>query len=171
VRRVLVIGSGGAGKSTVARAIAAAAGLPLVHLDRLYWRPGWVPTPTAEWAEVVGELVARDRWVIDGNYGGTMPVRFSAADTVVFLDTPRFRCLVRVTKRAVIHRGSTRDDMPPGCPERITWEFVRWIWTYPAIRRPGVLRMLEEFEYAAGGLSYFAARRRFARFLTSIPRH
>ncbi len=81
-----MIGSGGAGKSTVSRRIAAATGLPLVHLDRLYWHPGWVATPAAEWEQVVRDVVAGDRWVIDGSYGGTLALRLAAADTV---DLPR----------------------------------------------------------------------------------
>lgn len=104
----MVIGSGGAGESTLSRRIATATGLPLVHLDRLYWRPGWVPTPTKEWHRVVELAVAADRWVIDGNYGRTLDVRFAAADTVVFLDVPRLRCLARIVKRALCNRRRTR---------------------------------------------------------------
>jgi adenylate kinase family enzyme len=147
---VLVIGSGGAGKSTVARRIAASTGLPLVHLDRLYWHPGWVSTPAAEWEQVVRDVVAGDRWVIDGNYGGTIALRLAAAGTVVYLDVPRIRCLMRVLKRAALHRGRSRDDMSPGCPERLTREFLWWIWRYPATRRAGVLALLADFERGGG---------------------
>src|SRR4051812_22129729 len=72
MRRVLVIGSGGAGKSTFARSLAERLGLPLIHLDALYWRPGWVETPKEEWAREVRRLLSADRWVMDGNYGGTL---------------------------------------------------------------------------------------------------
>jgi adenylate kinase family enzyme len=150
VQRVLVIGSGGAGKTTLARRIATAASLPLVHLDRLYWRPGWVPTPADEWELQVAELVRGERWVMDGNYGGTMALRVAAADTVVFLDVPRLTCLRRVTSRALRHRGRTRDDMAPDCPEHLSWEFVRWIWSYPRTRRPRVLELLAQFERTGG---------------------
>ena len=139
VRRVLVIGSGGSGKSTLATRIGARTGLPVVHLDQLYWRADWVATPAEGWSRVVDELVARPVWVMDGNYGGTLDVRLAACDSVVFLDVPRMRCLWRVVRRSLRYRGRSRPDMAANCPERLDWEFVRWIWTYPERRRPGVL--------------------------------
>lgn len=80
------IGSPGAGKSTLAAEVARRTGLPLVHLDRLYWRAGWVESDKAEFVERVRETVAAPRWVIDGNYGGTLPIRLERADTVLWLD-------------------------------------------------------------------------------------
>ena len=142
MRRVLVIGSGGAGKSTVARQIGERTGLPVVHLDALYWRPGWVPTPPPAWRQAVQALVAGDAWVMDGNYGGTLDVRLAACDTVVFLDLPRTLCVARVLRRRVLYAGRSRPDVAPGCPERLTWEFLRWVWSYPRRRRPAVLRRL-----------------------------
>jgi len=143
MRRVLVIGSGGSGKTTVAKEIAAKTGLPLIHLDQLFWHPGWVSTPDAEWDRVTDELIARDSWVMDGNYGRTLPKRVAAADTVVFLDLPRVVCTWRIFKRRFSHFGKTRPDVAPGCPEHLSWEFVHWVWTYPSRRRPGILRQLE----------------------------
>jgi adenylate kinase family enzyme len=142
VQRVLVIGSGGAGKSTLAVRLGERTGLPVVHLDRLYWRPGWVPTPRDEWPRTVAALLARDRWVMDGNYGGTLDQRLRACDTVVFLDLPRAVCAWRVVGRALRFRGRSRPDMGEGCPERVTYEFLRWIWHYPRRARPEVLRKL-----------------------------
>ena len=142
VRRVLVIGSGGAGKSAFARRFGARTGLPVIHLDASYWRAGWEPTPRDEWQEVVRELVARDAWVMDGNYGGTLDARLAACDTVIFLDLPRLVCLWRVVRRWARHRGGTRPDMAPGCDEQLSLEFLRWIWGYPTRQRPGVLRRL-----------------------------
>ena len=142
MKRILVIGSGGAGKSTIARAIAERLPLPLVHLDELYWRPGWTPMPTGEWEQLVCEQVAAPEWVMDGNYGGTLDARLARCDTVVFLDVPRLVCLWRVVKRDLQFRGRDRPDMAPGCPERLSLEFVWWIWTYPARRRRGILEKL-----------------------------
>jgi adenylate kinase family enzyme len=142
VRRVLVIGSGGAGKSTLARRLGERLALPVLHLDALYWRAGWVPTPPADWARRVDELLRRDAWVMDGNYGGTLDARLAACDTVVFLDLPRRVCLWRVVRRALRYRGRTRPDMAPGCPERLGPAFLRWVWEYPRRRRPAVLRRL-----------------------------
>ncbi|MGZ8412152.1 MAG: AAA family ATPase [Gemmatirosa sp.] len=142
MRRVSIIGSGGAGKSTLAVRVAARLGVPLVHLDARYWHPGWLATPADVWRREVETLVAGPAWVMDGNYGGTLDLRLAASDTVVFLDLPRVVCLTRVLGRALRYRGRSRPDMAPGCPERLSWEFVRWVWEYPTRRRPDVLRRL-----------------------------
>ena len=77
----------------LARQIGAIAGLPVIHLDHHYWSPGWVPTPDDEWVVRQRELLAGERWVVDGNYGGTLELRAELADTIVFLDLPRRVCL------------------------------------------------------------------------------
>ena len=142
MQRILVIGPGGSGKSTVAKEIASRLDLPLIHLDALYWKPGWRATDKETWELTLRELVAAPRWVMDGNYGGTLELRLARCDTVVFLDLPRMICLWRVLERQVEFLGRSRPDMAPDCPERITFEFVNWIWTYPKSRRPGILRRL-----------------------------
>ncbi len=142
MRRILIIGSGGAGKSTVARLLGTKLALPIIHLDAHYWHPGWLATPPDVWRAQVAELTARDAWVMDGNYGGTMEQRLAACDTVVFLDLPRTVCLWRLMRRAVRYAGRSRPDMTPGCPEKLSWEFVWWVWSYSSRRRPGILKRL-----------------------------
>lgn len=85
VRRVAVVGSGGAGKWTFARQLGERTGIPVVHLDHHYWKPGWVQTAPHQWWARQAELVAGESWIIDGNYGGTFDVRFPCADTVIVL--------------------------------------------------------------------------------------
>lgn len=142
MRRILVIGSSGAGKSVFAARLAERVGLPLIHLDAIYWKPGWVQTPRDEWTRIVDGLLARDAWVMDGNYAGTLDRRLAACDTAVFLDLPRAVCLRRAVRRRIVFHGRARPDMSPGCDERLTWSFIRWIWEYPRDRRPGVLARL-----------------------------
>src|SRR6266487_2335270 len=142
LKRVLVIGAGGSGKTTVARRLARRTGLPLIHLDAHYWRPGWQPTPADEWRAQVQTFISGDAWIMDGNYGGTLDLRLEACDTVVFLDLPRLVCLWRVLRRQVRHFGQVRPELPPGCRERLSWEFLVWIWTYGSRRRGDVLRRL-----------------------------
>lgn len=142
MRKVLVIGSSGAGKSVFAARLAQRTGLPLIHLDAIYWRPGWVKTPREEWMRTIEGLLARDAWVMDGNYAGTLDRRLAACDTVIFLDLPRSVCLRRAVKRRIAFHRRARPDMTPGCDERLTREFIRWIWEYPRKRRPGVLARL-----------------------------
>jgi adenylate kinase family enzyme len=167
MRRVVVIGSGGAGKSTFAMRLGEATGLPVHHLDALYWHPGWVPTPDAEWDAKIAELAAGPAWIMDGNYGRTMDQRLAACDTAVFLDLPRTTCLARVLRRWLRYRGRARPDMSAGCPEQLTLEFVRWVWRYPRDRRPAVLRCL-----AALGpdkrVVHLRSRREAERFLAGV---
>jgi adenylate kinase family enzyme len=167
MRRVLVIGSGGSGKTTFARRLARASGLPLVHLDSLYWRSGWQPTPDGEWDQVIADLIARDEWIIDGNYGRTLAVRLAACDTVIFLDVAPWRCVWRIVWRRWQFAGRERPDLPAGCPERLTWEFLAWVWTYRQRRRPGIVKALCD---AAGRVQVVVLRSdRDARtFLTGV---
>jgi adenylate kinase family enzyme len=143
MQRVLVIGSGGAGKSTFAARLGQRTGLPVIHLDREYWQPGWIEPAPEAWTATITRLVTGERWILDGNFGGSMDLRLQACDTVVFLDMPRLACLWRVLRRRLRHHGSARPDMTPGCDERLSLEFLWWIWTYPARRRPAVLRRLQ----------------------------
>lgn len=145
-KRVLIIGTGGSGKTTVARSLAQRTGLPLIHLDAVYWRAVWQPTPTEEWQAKVKQMVLGEAWIIDGNYGGTLDVRLDACDTIIFLDLPRIVCLWRVMKRWLRYRGRRRPDMSPGCPERLTWEFLKWIWTYRTRHRGKLLDRLAALE-------------------------
>jgi adenylate kinase family enzyme len=144
MKRVLVIGSGGAGKSTFARRLGRRLGLPVIHLDKIFWHSGWVETPKDEWRLKVGELCAGDSWLMDGNYSGTMDIRFAACDSIIFLDLPRAVCLWRVLKRVVTYRRSARPDMAEGCRERIDLKFLYWVWSYPSRRRPKILARLDE---------------------------
>jgi adenylate kinase family enzyme len=144
MKRILVIGSGGAGKSTFARRLGKILNIEVVHLDSLYWRPGWAETPKQEWKKTVEDIIARDSWIIDGNYSGTLELRFEACDTVIFLDIERMICLWRVIKRAVEYRNRNRPDMAEGCPERINLEFMLWVWNYKKRSRPKIVRVLKE---------------------------
>lgn len=128
MQRVAVVGPGGAGKTTFASALAIRTGLPVVHLDEHYFRPGWVRTPRPEWRRWQEERFAAARWIADGSYDHTLDVRLARADTVVVLAPPRWRCVWSAVWRSVRDRG--RSVQAPGCPERILLfdpELFRWI--------------------------------------------
>jgi adenylate kinase family enzyme len=133
---VALVGSGGAGKSTLARELASITGLPLYHLDELHWRPGWVETPNEEFRPLQTELVAKDEWIIDGNYYNSYDIRFARADTVIYLALPRRICLSRVLRRVV--RNWHHDVQARGCPEHFDWSFLQWLWRFPRNVRPGL---------------------------------
>jgi adenylate kinase family enzyme len=130
MRRVAVVGCGGAGKTTLANALGERLGLPVVHLDEHYWQPGWIPTPDEEWREKQRDLVSADRWIADGNYSSTLDIRLKRADVVIILAFPRWRCFLRVLRRWLTHYG--QPVQAPGCPERVSLEFLKWMWSYPS---------------------------------------
>jgi len=142
----VILGSAGAGKTQLARSIAGRAGLPVVHLDLLFWRPGWIPAPRGEAYRRLAAAIERPQWILDGNFlpeNGAQDPRFGRADTVIFLDVSRTRCLWRVVSRLLRDRGRARADLPEGCSEGFDFPLLRWIWSYPAVDRPRVLELLE----------------------------
>jgi adenylate kinase family enzyme len=143
VKRVAIVGSGGVGKSTFAEELGRRTGIPVIHLDEHFWKPGWVPTPRDAWADLQGGLLSGDNWIADGNYGGTLDVRLSRADTVIVLTLPRWRCALRASKRSLRHRG--REIQAKGCPEHLDLEFLRWVWRYPTDSRPRLDRAIDRF--------------------------
>ena len=127
MQRVAIIGPGGAGKSWLARELGRRLGLPVIHLDDLFWKPGWVESDPDEWEALNRQLVQGERWILDGNYGGTMEIRLEAADTIVFLDPPTLLCIWRVLRRRA------RDE-PASARRQLA--FVAYIWRYRRTRRP-----------------------------------
>jgi adenylate kinase family enzyme len=127
VQRVLIIGPCGAGKSTLASELGAKLNLPVFHMDQLNWKPGWVEGGKDEIRRQLESIVAKDRWLIDGNYGGTLSERLERADTVVYLDFPISLCVTRVLRRIWAYRGRTRPDMTEGCPERFDLGFLIYL--------------------------------------------
>jgi adenylate kinase family enzyme len=121
----VVTGLAGAGKSTFSRALSSKTGLPLIHLDLHFWKPGWVEPSDDEWREKQRVLLAGDAWIADGNYHATLDLRLERADTVVFLDTPWWTCARRAFVRGL--RRPPGAVMPDGC-EDSTWRRLRDEW-------------------------------------------
>ncbi len=142
MNRIMIIGPGGAGKSTLARTIGEQLNLPVFHLDAHMWQPNWVMTPRHEQRVIQERLLTADRWVIDGNYSSTMDLRIAKADTIIFLDINHRIALYQAVKRYMMYRNQVRPDMGVGCHEKIDWEFIRWIWNYPKNQRPKVMSLL-----------------------------
>ena len=143
MQRVLVIGSPGAGKSTLAHALAQRTGLPLFHLDKMHWLPGWIERDRAEGLEDLRGVLAQPSWIIDGNYGSSLPERLTRTDTVIWLDYPTHLCLGRVFKRWWRYRGVARPDMTEGCPENLNLEFLFYVLNFRSAwqwRNAGALR-------------------------------
>jgi adenylate kinase family enzyme len=168
MRKVLVIGSGGSGKSTVAARLGELLNLTVIHLDKFYWRAGWVEPEPDEWIRTVTELIDRDSWVIDGNYSGTLELRLRKCDTIVFLDLPRVLCLWRIVKRFFLYRNGTRPDVAEGCREKLDFEFVSWVvWDYPRRSRPKIVELLQEHAHEKK-IFWLRSRNEVKNFLSQL---
>lgn len=166
MKRVLVLGCSGSGKTTISHILAAQTGLPVIHLDWHYWRPGWTEPPKEEWRAQVAELVRRPEWVMEGNFGGTLPERLAVADTAIVFDLPTHLCLWRVLKRLVTGYGRTRPDLAEGCPEQLDLKFLLYVLRFRRDHRPRLLAALEGFGGRVVMLRSSAEVRRFVDGLT-----
>jgi adenylate kinase family enzyme len=171
MQRIVILGNAGAGKSTLARAIGARLGLSVVHLDRLFWSPGWVEPDADTFRQQVREAVAGQAWVCEGNYARrTFDLRLPRADLVIWLDMPRWLCMQRVLLRSLLDRP--RADRPDGCRERLDrafLTFLTFVWTFDKAYRPGI----EAVREAVGPqvpVVRLHDRRAVGRFLDSLGR-
>ena len=139
--RIAIIGCGGSGKTVLARRLASSLGLEVTNLDALYYDDGWNPTPMDKFADLQRELVAADRWIIEGNYASTLPIRLARADTVIFLDLPAWTCLWGIAQRRWRYRGGQHTD---GVYDRITWSFIKYVLGYRRSMRPRVDALVAE---------------------------
>lgn len=147
MERIAVIGCGGAGKTTLSRRIGAALGIPVTHVDGEYWHEvegRRVESTPERWRERHRELIARERWVLDGMKLGVLPERLAAADAVVFLDLPTAACLWGIACRRLRFRGRSHPEL--GIYDRISWEFVTWILGFRRRQRPRILALLCDYD-------------------------
>ncbi len=166
MERVLVIGCGGAGKSTLSRELGKRTGLPVVHLDQLFWHPGWVESARNEMDEKIRMEMEKDCWIMDGNYNRTLPERLSRCDTVIYLDFNRLQCLRGVAKRIITSYGKVRPDMSEGCPERFDWEFIKWVWNFNQTKRKRIYHLLAQQKEKQ--VYILRSRRQVKRFLKTV---
>jgi adenylate kinase family enzyme len=145
VKRIAVVGCSGGGKSTVARALGAALGLPVVHLDALFWQPGWLESEPEPFYAAVETALAGEAWVCDGNFTSVARFSLARADTIIWLDRPTSLCLRRAVWRAVTGFGRTRADLAPGCPEKIDFAFYKYILTWNRAARPRLEAAIDTF--------------------------
>jgi adenylate kinase family enzyme len=166
VDRIAIMGCGGSGKSHLARELGARLGITPVHLDTRYYDQDWKPLDQEAFAGLQRDLVAAPRWIIDGNYGSTLPIRLQAADTVIFLDLPGWACLLGILQRQARH-GSGQHQAN-GEYNRITWNFVRYIIGYRKTMAPRVRSLIAEHAGDAE-VVILRSRRAASRHLATVP--
>ena len=166
MKRILVIGCSGAGKSTLARQLHKRTGLQLIHLDRLFWKPGWEQSDIAEFRDRCATLCEADEWIMDGSYFSNLSLRLLRADTVFYLDYPTHLCVRRVLWRIVTGYGRDRPSCAEGCPERFDWEFMDYIVSFRRKRRDLILDLLELNEHLT--VHRFSHPRELAQFLKQL---
>ena len=137
MRRIVVLGCPGSGKSTLARQIGEHLGLPVIHLETLYWLPGWRAPPQGAHRPAFAAVFAQNAWISEGNFIETFDLRLPRADLVIILEPPRWLCLWRAFRRALRERRD-RPDLAAGCPEQLDWRLLRQIWRYDATGRPAL---------------------------------
>ena len=154
MKRVVIVGPGAAGKSTLAAHLGSITGLPVIELDKLFWRPRLIATPPYQWAAIQRELLTHDSWIMDGDLGphDVLDVRLQAADTIVFLDFSPVRCAWRA-----IRRSRERAD------------FWRWLFTYRRRSRP-LIRQAIAAQASSADLHVLPTPRTVRRFVTQIAR-
>lgn len=169
MNKVMVIGiSAGAGKSTFARRLGEITEIEVTHLDRLYWRPGWVEAPREEFSSAQQKIVKKNRWIIEGNYTSTIGIREPHADTVIYIELPMHVCLYRVIKRRIQYHGKTREDITEGCPEKIDWEFIKFIVTTYNRRKVKMHERMERYANEGKTVHYLKTAKQIEGFLTTI---
>ena len=142
MKKVMIIGCAGAGKSTFARKLRDKTNLPLYYLDMIWHKPDKTNISREEFDEKLQEIIQREEWIIDGNYGRTLEVRMKACDTVFLLDYPLDVCLEGAHARI----GKEREDMPWQATE-IDEEFVQWIKDFPKNEMPAVWELMEKYKH------------------------
>ena len=145
MQRVMIIGQPGSGKSTLAKELGARTGLPVHHIDRIHWTPGWIERDRQDKIQMARDVQAQDEWIFEGGLSVTWSERLERADALIWLDVPFLVRCWRVLKRRMQYHGQTRPDLPENCPEKIDLEFAMWIWN---TRNTASLKMHKLYEDA-----------------------
>ena len=143
MKKIIVIGCPGSGKSTLSKALYAKTGIPLYHLDRMYWNADKTTVEKRVFLDRLQATLEKDEWIIDGNYDSTMEWRMQKCDTVIFLDYPLKTCLDGIAER----RGKPRSDMPWAESEQFDEEFVQFVKNYNLHNRPKVMDLLAKYSF------------------------
>ena len=167
MKRVIIIGNGGAGKSTLARQLGAALHVDVTHLDSVYWKPHWLPMPESEMNMAQEHLVAQEAWIIEGQFKHTLDAFLQVADMIIFLDLPLLLCLYRILKRHFRYTGKSRPELGEKYPEILTLNFMWRVLKFSIYTRVEVLKKIDQ--YAQGRkVIILCTPRQVKRFLSKF---
>lgn len=172
MQRIMIIGFSGGGKSTLAAKLGGILDIAPTHLDRIHWLPGWREDTLENKRKKLAPVLARERWIIDGNYRNLYwQERLEKADTVIFLDINRVTCLYRAWRRSRVYRGKTRPDMGAGCTEKFDFEFMQWVFWKGRKKRTDNLRLLERLAAEGKTVCHLKNNRDINKFLKGLIEH
>lgn len=160
-QKIIVIGCSGSGKSTLSKELRDVTGLPLFHLDHIWWKPDKSHISREEFDQKLNEILLTDRWIIDGNYSRTYEMRFQACDTIIFLDYPFDVCMNGINERI----GKNRTDIP-WTEQALDSELVKLVERYETDNRPVILSLLEK--YSDGNSFVFRSRLEAAEWMRRL---
>lgn len=161
MKKIMVIGCPGAGKSTFSRCLSQKLSIPLVHLDQLNWQADRTTVPAEVFQERLKMVLNQAEWIIDGNYGNTLELRFEACDTIVFLDISVDECLAGVRDRL----GKKRPDMP-WVEVEADPELMDFIRNFPNTSRPRILDLFSQ--YSEKNQFVFSSRKEMNEWLENL---
>ena len=165
MKKILVIGGNGSGKSIFSQKLGEKTGLPVVHLDKIWWRGHWEYISREEFDEKLGAELQKDEWIIDGNFERTLESRLQFCDTVFYFDFSTIQCLFGITERILNNYGKTRADMGENCPERFDFEFYKAILRFNKKNRPKTKALLEKYK---PNVIVFKNRKQAEEFLKNV---
>jgi adenylate kinase family enzyme len=168
MNRVVIIGSPGAGKTTLARDLGRILNINVVHLDRVFWEPGWKKKPRGTRIDILQEIVRiKDQWIIEGTYLGSSKPRLEAADTIIFLDTLALVCLCRIFKRH-FSQGEVYRAIPEGCHDKLNLIPILKVLAFPVRGKRTLKQNLPYYESMSKEIIWLHSKDEVEAFLAQL---
>ena len=182
MEKIVIIGSAGAGKSTLARKLSSKLSIKVVHLDRVFWKPGWKEKPRDTRIDILQQIVREDQWVIEGTYLSSSEPRLNAADTIVFLDINPLLCILRIIRRyrpffrllRIVklqhgYQDCSRRDIPDGCQDKLNLIRILKVLAFPFRGRRTLKQKLRK--YKSKQIIWLRSPREVEDFLAQLEPH